>query len=133
MHSENISILIGNLGKDPQLTYTTSGVACCKFSVATNETWKDKAGVKQERTDFHNITVWAKQAELCSEYLKKGDPVFIKGSMHTDEYNDNEGNKKYFTYIKAQNVNFLPRRNKDGQAQDVPQPQGGDQHDDLPF
>ena len=100
--------LIGNLGKDPELRYTASGVAVATFSVATNESWKDQDGNLQERTEWHNIVAWRKLAEICGEWLKKGKKVYIEGRIQTRSYDDkNTGAKKYITEIVAGDMIML--------------------------
>ncbi|MBI1817721.1 MAG: single-stranded DNA-binding protein [Deltaproteobacteria bacterium] len=103
----NKVIIVGNLGRDPEVRFTPSGRAMCKFSVATTEKWTDQQGQKQERTEWHNIVVWGKQAETCGQYLAKGRQVFVEGSIHTRNYDDKDGNKKYITEITARDVRFL--------------------------
>ena len=106
----NKVILVGNLGKDPEVRFTPSGKAVCKFPVATSERWTDQQGQKQERTEWHNVVVWGKQAESCGQYLSKGRQVFVEGSIHTRSYDDREGNKRYITEITAREVRFLGGR-----------------------
>ena len=84
----NKVILIGNLGKDPEVRFTPNGKALAKFSVATSEKWTDQQGQKQERTEWHNVVVWGKQAETCGQYLSKGRQVFVEGSIRTRSYDD---------------------------------------------
>jgi single-strand DNA-binding protein len=101
-------MLIGNLGKDPELRYTTSGVAVATFSIATSESWKDQDGNMQERTEWHNIVAWRKLAEICGEWLKKGKKVYIEGRIQTRSYDDkNTGTKKYITEVVADNMIML--------------------------
>jgi single-strand DNA-binding protein len=107
MASINKVILIGNLGSDPEVRYTPNGTAVASFNVATNESWNNKEGKKEERTEWHKIVVWAKLAELCGEYLSKGRPVYVEGRLQTREWNDKEGNKRYTTEIVAQTIQFL--------------------------
>lgn len=109
MASINKVILIGNLGRDPELKYTPGQNAVCNFTLATNEQWTDKSGAKQERTEWHRIVVWGKQAEICGQYLKKGRQVYIEGSLTTREWNDKDGNKRTTTEVKAQRVQMLGR------------------------
>jgi single-strand DNA-binding protein len=130
-------MLIGNLGKDPELRFTTSGRAVARFPIATSEQWTDKDGQKQERTEWHNIVCWGKQGENCGQYLTKGRPVFIEGSIQTRQYDDKEGNKRYITEIVAQRVQFLGS-GRGASSGDSPAPQdegdipaGGDE--DIPF
>ncbi len=141
--SLNKAMLIGNLGKDPELRYTPSGVAVATFSVATNESWKDQDGNLQERTEWHNIVAWRKLAEICGEYLKKGKKVFIEGRIQTRSYDDkNTGAKKYITEIVADNLIMLDGRGNASEgpssspsaSADVAEPgTGGAKDDDLPF
>ena len=105
--SVNKVILIGNLGSDPEVRYTPSGSAVANFSIATNESWKDKNGQDQDRTEWHKIVVWGKQAENCGEYLSKGRTVYIEGRLQTRSWDDKEGNKRYTTEIVATTVQFL--------------------------
>ena len=105
--SVNKVILVGNLGKDPEVRYTQTGSAVANFSIATSEQWNDRDGKKQERTEWHNIVVWGKQAEHCGQYLSKGRQVYIEGSIRTRSYDDKSGNKRYITEIIAQRIQFL--------------------------
>ena len=106
--SLNKAMLIGNLGKDPELRYTTSGVAVATFSLATNEQWKDQDGNAQERTEWHNIVAWKKLAEICGEWLKKGKKVYVEGRIQNRSYDDkNTGAKRYITEIVAENIIML--------------------------
>jgi single-strand DNA-binding protein len=106
--SVNKVILIGNLGKDPEVKYTPSGTAVAKFSLATNERYKDKDGNWQDRTEWHNITAWARTAEIAGEYLKKGRTVYIEGRLRTDSWEDkNTKEKKYRTEIVVENLVLL--------------------------
>ncbi len=140
MASVNKVILVGNLGRDPEVRYTQSGTAVANFTLATNEVWNDKAGAKQERTEWHRIVVWGKQAEVAREYLSKGRQVYIEGSLQTRQWDDKEGNKRSTTEIKANRVIFLGRpgagEDRAGSAaggdevisNDAPPPE-----DDIPF
>lgn len=111
MASLNKAILIGNLGKDPEMRYTPSGAAVCNFSIATTERWKNKDnGQLEEKTEWHNIVVWGKQAENCKEYLAKGRMVYIEGRLQTRSWEDKEGHKRYTTEVIAQTVQFLSPR-----------------------
>lgn len=105
--SVNKAILVGNLGRDPEVRFTTSGRAVAKFPVATSERWTDQDGNRQERTEWHNIVVWGKQAETCGQYLAKGRQVYVEGSIRSRQYDDKEGNKRYITEIVARDVRFL--------------------------
>lgn len=106
--SINKVILIGRLGQDPELKYTPSGAAVANFSIATSESWTDKSGQKQERTEWHRIVVWGKLAELCNQYLAKGRQCFVEGSLQTRSWDDQQsGQKRYMTEINARNIQFL--------------------------
>jgi single-strand DNA-binding protein len=106
--SVNKVILIGNLGKDPELKYTPQGTAVAKFTLATNERYKDKAGQWQERTEWHNLVAWARTAEIVGEYLKKGRTVYIEGSLRTSSWDDKEtGQKKSKTEIVVNDLVLL--------------------------
>ncbi len=107
MASVNKVILIGNLGRDPELRYTQSGQAVANFSVATTDKFTDKEGNPQERTEWHRIVVWGKQAENCAQYLSKGRSAYIEGSLQTRDWEDKEGIKRYTTEVRAQRVQFL--------------------------
>jgi single-strand DNA-binding protein len=105
--SVNKVILIGNLGKDPEVRFTQTGSAVANFSIATSEQWNDRDGKRQERTEWHNIVVWGKQAESCGQYLAKGRQVYVEGSIRTRSYDDKTGTKRYVTEIVAQRIQFL--------------------------
>ena len=107
MASLNKVMLIGNLGQDPEVRFTPAGQAVATFSIATSERWTDKAGQKQEKTEWHRIVVWGKTAENCKEYLSKGRPVFVEGRLQTREWTDKEGKKRYTTEVVASLVQFL--------------------------
>ncbi|MBL6988438.1 MAG: single-stranded DNA-binding protein [Bacteriovoracaceae bacterium] len=150
--SINKVILIGRLGQDPELKFTPSGQAVCKFSVATSEFWKDKnSGQKQEKTEWHRVVVWGKTAEHCNQYLAKGRQVFLEGKLQTSSWDGPDGQKRYKTEIVAANVQFLGGQTTDnfqGQqnsaARPEPQSAPGQQYnnvsndtnftaDDIPF
>src|SRR6476660_9057717 len=107
MGSVNKVILVGNLSRDAELRYTPGGAAVAKFSLATTEVWNDKGGQRQERTEWHNIDLWGKQAESLSEYLVKGKQVYVEGRLQTDEYTDKEGNKRKSTKVRCDRVVLL--------------------------
>jgi single-strand DNA-binding protein len=113
--SVNKAILVGNLGKDPEVRFTGSGKAVCKFPLATTTSWNDAEGARQERTEWHNVIVWGKQGENCGKFLSKGRQVFVEGEIRSRSYDDKDGNKRYITEIVAQNVRFLGG-GKDGGA-----------------
>ncbi len=107
MASVNKVILIGNVGKDPEIRYMQSGEPIANFSLATNEVWNDKSGQRQERTEWHRIVVWGKKAEVVSKYLRKGRQVYVEGRLQTRQWDDKDGNKKYTTEIKADRITLL--------------------------
>ena len=137
--SLNRATLIGHLGKDPELSYTASGIAVAKFSMATNERWKDEAGNVQERTEWHNIVAWRKLAEICGQYLKKGSKIFLEGKIQTRSWDDkNTGVKRYTTEIIADDLIMLDSKGGDSGTESsfAPPPienGGAPVKDDLPF
>ena len=146
MAGMNKAILIGNLGKDPEIRYTPSGTAVANFSIATSESWTDKeSGEKRERTEWHRIVAWGKLAEICGEYLHKGKQVYVEGRIQTRDWEDNDGVKRYTTEIIINQMLMLGTRSdsNDGTRQERSQsrppqdnyerpPQGG-YDDDIPF
>jgi len=142
MASVNKAILIGNLGKDPELRYTPSGKAVTNFSIATTEKWKNQSGDMQESTEWHNIVLWGRQAEIAKEYLSKGSPVYIEGRIQTRNYEDKNGVKHYITEIVGQKMQFLGRKGDSSSDYTPPPPPADDsaapfdnnaEDDDLPF
>lgn len=139
--SVNKVILIGNLGKDPEVRYTANGKAVARFSLATSEVWNDAEGHRQERTEWHNIIVWGKQGETCGQYLAKGRQAYIEGSIRSRSYDDKNGQKRYITEIVAQRVRFLGggggtrvAPEAEGEAPgEAPAGQGPPLDDDIPF
>ena len=119
MASVNKVILIGNLGADPELRYTPSGSAVATFNIATTEKWKNKDGQPQERTDWHRIVLWERQAEVAKEYLRKGSAVYIEGRLQTRNWEDKEGVKRYVTEIIGQRMQLLGGRTAAGAAGDI--------------
>ena len=101
MPSVNRVILIGNLGKDPEIRYTQAGEPIANFSLATNEAWTDKGGQKQERTEWHRVEIFGKAAQVARDYLSKGRQVYIEGSIRYDEWTDKDGNKRNMTKIRV--------------------------------
>ena len=117
MASVNKVILVGNLGRDPEVRYTTGGTAVANFSLATTDRWSDAAsGERKERTEWHRVVVWGKQAEIAGEYLRKGRQVYVEGSLQTREWTDREGQKRYTTEVKAQRFQMLGSRMDDAPA-----------------
>jgi len=110
MASINKVILIGNLGKDPEVRYLPSGDAVANISIATTETWKDKGGEKQEKTEWHRVSMFSKLAEIAGEYLKKGSQVYIEGRLETRKWTDKEGHERYTTEIRADRMQMLGSR-----------------------
>jgi single-strand DNA-binding protein len=112
--SVNKAILVGNLGKDPELRYTPSGTAVCTFTLATSERFKNKQGEQQDRTEWHNIVVWAGLAEICGKYLTKGKQVYIEGRIQNRSYDDRDGNKRYISEVVASEMQMLSRSGDQG-------------------
>jgi single-strand DNA-binding protein len=110
MASVNKVILIGNLGRDPETRYTTGGDAITNLNIATSETWKDKSGEKQEKTEWHRVVLFGRQAEVAGEYLKKGRSVYIEGRLQTRKYTDKDGVEKYSTEIVGDRMQLLGSR-----------------------
>jgi single-strand DNA-binding protein len=147
----NKVILVGNLGRDPELRHTPQGQAVANFTLATSESWQDRNGQKQERTEWHRIVVWGKLAELCSKYLSKGRKAYIEGKLQTRAWDDKEGQKRYTTEIIANTVQFLDSAaganagagaSRGGQEEDPfgpppdfsgDSPSSPSQSDDIPF
>jgi single-strand DNA-binding protein len=109
-NSVNKVILIGRLGRDPEVKYTQGGTAVARFSLATDEVWKDQSGEKQQKTEWHNIVAWNKLAEICGQYLAKGRLVYIEGRLQTRNWEDKDGNKRTTTEIRADNMVMLGGR-----------------------
>ena len=115
MASVNKVILVGNLGRDPEVRYMPNGEAVCNFSIATTENWKDKSGVKQEKTEWHNIVMYRKLAEIAGEYLKKGRPVYVEGRLQTRKW-EKDGVTRYTTEIIADNMQMLGSKGDGGSS-----------------
>lgn len=107
MASLNRVIIMGRLGKEPELRYTANKAAVTTLSVATSEVWADQTGEKKERTEWHTVVVWGNQAEPCAKFLSKGKQVLVEGSLQTREWKDKDGNKRYSTEIRASQVKFI--------------------------
>ena len=141
----NKVILVGNLGKDPEIRHTPQGNAVANLNLATSESWTDKSGQKQERTEWHRIVAWGKLAELCSKYLQKGRQVYVEGKLQTRAWDDKDGNKRYTTEILATTVQFLGGQAGAGASRDfgggddpfgeppAMNDGGGAATDDIPF
>jgi single-strand DNA-binding protein len=118
-NSVNKVILVGRLGKDPEVKYTQGGTAVARFSLATDEVWKDQSGEKQQKTEWHNIVAWNKLAEICGQYLAKGRLVYIEGRLQTRNWEDKDGNKRTTTEIRADNMVMLGGRPEEGRQEKV--------------
>ncbi len=137
----NKAILIGNLGKDPEIRYTPSGLGVANFNIATSETWTNKEGQKETRTEWHRIVAFGKLAEICGEYLSKGRQVYIEGRIQTRDWEDQSGVKRYTTEIVASQMLMLGSREfgdtSRSQSPPVPDfpgvPDQGPGDDDIPF
>jgi single-strand DNA-binding protein len=150
--SVNKAILVGRLGRDPETRYTSAGQAVCNFTLATDETYKDRNGERQKRTEWHRIVVWAKQAEIAQQYLHKGSLIFVEGRIQTRQWDDREGQKRTTVEIVATNFRMLGGRGEGGMtpgvgagageiepqaaaaaagAEDLPSPEISDE--DIPF
>lgn len=142
----NKVILVGTLGKDPETRYMPSGGAVTSFSVATNESWKDKqTGEKQERTEWHNISMFGRLAEIAGEYLKKGSQVYLEGSLRTEKWQDKQGQDRYTTKIIANEMQMLggrpgggdyssaPAQQSQSRPANQPAPVDDSFDDDIPF
>lgn len=131
MASVNKVILVGRLGKDPELKYTQGGTAVANFSVATDETWKDQSGEKQQKTEWHNIVAWKKLAEICGEHLKKGQQVYLEGKLQTRKWEDGE-TTKYKTEVVLSNMVMLGKKDDNGgSGSSKKSNQGGSSSEDL--
>jgi single-strand DNA-binding protein len=144
MGTVNKVILVGNLGRDAELRYTPGGAAVATLSLATTEVWNDKGGQRQEKTEWHRVVLWGKQAETLNEYLMKGKQIYVEGRLQTREWNDKDGNKRYTTEIRGDRIVLLGggggggRREAPGR---MPQESAAEPHepvvpvtdDDIPF
>ena len=144
MGSVNKVILVGNLGKDAELRVTSGGASVSTFSIATSEVWNDKQGQRQEKTEWHRIVLWGKQAESLQEYLVKGKQIYVEGRLQTRQWDDKDGNKRYTTEIKADRITLLGGGAGSGGGRSMDrggaQPSGPDEppmepitDDDIPF
>lgn len=138
MKGVNKVILVGTLGKDPETKYMPSGNAVTSFSVATSESWKDKSGEKQESTEWHNITMFGKLAEIAEKYLKKGSKVYLEGKIKTEKYQAKDGTEKSITKIVCHELQMLDSKPEGAPARQAApaqkEPTGGDPFmDDIPF
>ncbi len=143
--SVNKVILLGRLGADPEIRYTQTGTPVATLSLATNKTWKNKEGQKQEKTEWHRVILWSKLAELSGQYLSKGREVYIEGELQTRSWEDKEGQKKYTTEVVGQTLQFIGSAgagkgtgattgaSTDDLPPDMPPPPSGGTEDDIPF
>lgn len=144
MAGVNKVILVGNLGKDPEVRHLESGAAVANFPIATTESYKDKNGNRQEQTEWHNIVLWRGLAEIAEKYLRKGSQVYIEGKLRSRSWEDKEGNTRYITEIVGDNMTMLGGGNRADNSPSSPEPaksktsskaaiQDEDEADDLPF
>ena len=139
--SFNKIILVGNLGRDPELRYTPQGTPVCSFTMATNERRKDKSGENQDHTTWFRVTLWGRQAETASQYLTKGRPVYIEGRIRVEEWTDRDGKSRYTLEVHATDMQFIGGRGDEGaplpkQDSQAAPPRRGDsdiEDDDIPF
>lgn len=123
MKGKNLVILIGNLGNDPEVRYTPSGAAVTTISLATTESWKDKEGNRQEKTEWHRVVFFGRLAEIAGEYLKKGKQVYVEGKLRTNKWKDQSGNDRYTTEILANEMQMLGQNSAIGSSQQPQKPQ----------
>ena len=143
MAGVNKVILVGNLGKDPEVRHLENGAAVANFSIATSETYKDKNGNRQEQTEWHNIVLWRGLAEIAEKYLRKGSQIYIEGKLRTRSWQDKDGNTRYTTEIVGDNMTMLGGRNSGESSENAPSMSANnnsgsadleqDDSDDLPF
>jgi single-strand DNA-binding protein len=132
----NRAILVGRLGRDPEMRKVDSGTSVVNFSVATDESWSDKNGERQKRTEWHKVIAWSKLAETCGRYLRKGQLVYIEGKIQTQEWDDRDGNKRKTTEIVASNMQMLTPRGGGSDEQAKPQAEDIDEdidEEEIPF
>jgi single-strand DNA-binding protein len=139
--SFNKIILVGNLGRDPELRYTPQGTPVCSFTVATNEKRKDKAGEAQDHTTWFRVTLWGRQAETASQYLTKGRPIYVEGRLRLEEWSDRDGKQRYTLEVHATDMQFIgggrtddsPSMGSKASAVDTSSPEAEMSDDDIPF
>jgi len=132
-NSVNKVIIVGNLGQDPEARFTPQGTAVTNLSVATNESWKNQSGEIQDRTEWHRVVMYGKMAETASEYMKKGQMVYVEGRLQTNEWEDQNQVKRKTTEIRCDNFTMLGRRSDSTQRSTAQNNTTEDQDDDLPF
>jgi len=128
----NKVILVGNLGKDPEIRYAPSGDAVATFTLATGEKFKGRDGEMQELTEWHNIVVWRQLAEICAKYLQKGKQVYLEGKIQTRSYDDRDGNKRYITEIVCNTMQMLGHKDDGAPRQERPAPQQQSHYEEDP-
>ncbi len=142
MGSVNKVILVGNLGRDIEIRYTSGGTAVATLSLATTDVWNDKTGQRQEKTEWHRVVLWGKTAETLQEYLLKGRQIYIEGRLQTRQWDDRDGNKRYTTEIRSDRVVLLGARGSGsstggggsrGDHEQLPGESGELTEDDIPF
>ena len=137
MASVNKVILVGNLGRDPEIRYTQQGTAVANFSLATTNRFKNRSGEMEERTEWHRVVAWDKLAEICGQYLAKGRQVYIEGRLQTRDWEDKDGNKRSTTEVVAQTMQMLGRREGQpgggGSTPSSSEPSGDVPEDEIPF
>lgn len=131
MASLNRVEIIGRLGRDPELKYSQNGAAICRLNVATDESYTDREGKRVQKAEWHSVVVFQKSAEHCNQYLSKGSLVFVEGSLSTREWQDQQGQKRYSTEIKAQRVQFLDKKDGGKPSSSLPSESYG--MDNVPF
>jgi len=129
MRGVNKVILVGNLGRDPEVRYIKDGTAVANLRLATSETWNDQNGQKQERTEWHRVVAWGKLAEIAKEYMSKGRQIYVEGKLQTRSWDDRDGNKRYTTEVKADQIIMLGSRGDSAGSRDTaaPPPEQGEQ------
>jgi single-strand DNA-binding protein len=133
----NKVILVGNLGADPEVRYSSAGTAVVNFRIATSENWTNKEGGKETRTDWHRVVAFGKLGEICAEYLRKGKQIYVEGKLRTRSWDDKEGNKRWITEVVANNMVMLGQaadqsKGMAGEPGEVP-PEPQHQEEDIPF
>lgn len=133
MRGINKVILVGHLGKDPEVSHLEGGIAVAKFTLATTEVYNDKNGERKEQTEWHNIVCWRKLAEVAEKYLKKGSAIYLEGKIKSNNYTDKDNIKRYRTEIVADTFNMLDRKPEGSGVTSEPEPETVGAADDLPF
>jgi len=129
--SVNKAILVGNVGKDPEVRHLEGGTSVARFTLATSDTYKNKAGEQVKNTEWHNIVAWRQLAELAEKYIRKGSQIYVEGKITNRQYDDKEGNKRYISEIVADNIRLLGRK-EDSSAPPAYNAPARNQHDQVP-